>query len=101
MLTKKGSFKGIFSQRKILWGFIEELEDKKKTINLDPIESLVIEVDNENIKPDNSQFSFTTMTYAHLCLVMRDNSRLCLHDSKTFEPRYAIWQSEINSLYER
>jgi len=100
-LAKHRKFKGIFTQRKILWGFLEELEGKAKTEMIEPIDSLVIQSDSGKIEGQVGEEKklFITMTYAHLCYVMRDNMKIALHNSQTFEPVYGIWQSEPNILF--
>jgi hypothetical protein len=97
-LAKGTEFQGVFTQRKILWEIIEQLEGKKPTAKNDPIESLVIRDENGKIKsPEGNRY--TTMTYAHLCALMRDNNKIRVNDAKTFETSYFIWQSEKNKLF--
>jgi len=101
-LSKTNKFQGVFTQRKILWGIIEQLEGREPNGNTEPIDSLVIRDDEKGkIKSPESGYCYTEMTYVHLCAFMRDHNRVSINDAKTFETRYAIWQSEKNELFER
>ena len=101
-LAKERAFRGNFTQRKILWAAIEELEGKTPTPGLDAIETLLIQTPTGKIESNTgSGFRYATMTYAHLCTIMRDQTQITLHDPVTFESRYALWQSEVNQIYRK
>lgn len=100
VLAERRQFRGIYSQRKILWGILENLEGNESSALLNPLESLVIESKNGKIESDTgSGKRYVKCTYGNLCGCMRDSNKVALHRSDTFEPVYAIWQTEPNVLF--
>jgi hypothetical protein len=98
-LAQKGKFRGVFTQRKILWGILEKFEGGETSVQLNPIESLLIQNDNGRIESTTgSGKKYVKCTYGNLCGCMRDNPKIALHKVDTFEPVYAIWQSEPNDI---
>ena len=100
VLAERRQFRGIYSQRKILWGILEQLQGSEISAMLNPIDSLVIESENGRIESTTgSGKKYTKCTYGNLCGCMRDNNKVAIHSSDTFEPIYAIWQVEPNVVF--
>jgi len=99
-LAERKQFRGIFTQRKILWGILEKIQGLQPSMDMNEIQSLVIQSDSGKIvSTTGSDKHYTKCTYPNLCSIMRTSNKVAIHDANTFEPVFAIWQSEPNLVF--
>lgn len=94
-LSQNNEFRGIFSQCKILWNTLKQLEN----IDSDDKVTEMFLIRSENGKIIVNDVSFVKLTYANLCKEIRENTRIAIYRVNEEDSCYGIWETEMNSVY--
>ena len=97
VLAKDRKLQGVFSQRKLLWNLIEELEGIEPTTDTRLIPTVLIKAIKGKIETPMGKAK--QMTYANFCSQLRLDHMVALHDAGDFTPKYGVWQVIINEKF--
>jgi hypothetical protein len=98
-LSHKNKFRGIFSQREIVYDTIKLLLDAED----DNFESrLLIRCENGQIKFEKENDivdRFCKFNYALLCRELKSQSRIAIFDTEGKENLFTVWLTPINEIF--
>ncbi len=96
-LSQKHRFRGIFSQREIVWNSIKKLENLDENGDEELVNKFLISVPNGRIQIGED--CFYSFTYANLCKALRELTRVGIYSKEGQEFCYGIWLTPINEIY--
>jgi len=100
VLSHKNQFRGVFSQREIVYEAIKCLLDVTDNETLES--QLIIRCPSGQIKFDREDGSvdrFCKFNYALICRELNAQSRIAIFDSSGEEYLFAIWLTPINQIF--
>jgi len=96
-LSQKHHFRGIFSQREIVWKSIKTLEGIDENGDEELTNKFLISVPNGRIQIGED--CFYSFTYANLCKALRELTRVGIYDKEGANFCYGIWLTPMNEIY--
>jgi len=96
-LSQKHHFRGIFSQREIVWNAIKQLEGLDENGDEELKDRFLIAVPNGKIQIGDD--CFYTFNYANLCRALRELTRVGIYSKDNQEFCYGIWLTPMNEIY--